>query len=110
MCVMSMVGDHWGERFPKQYPWIQPIIFPQQDPKPQEFRPIFTPTINVPKEEFDALKKEVEIMKELLIKAKIYDEKNNEPNCEVDEKMELLKKIATIVGIDLDEVLKKKSG
>lgn len=47
-------------------------------------------------------------MKQLLIKAKIYDEKNNEPNCEMEEKIILLKKVAELVGVNLEEVFKNK--
>jgi hypothetical protein len=45
-------------------------------------------------------------MKQLLIKAKIYDEKNNEPNCEIEDKVATLKRIAELMGVDLSEVFK----
>lgn len=91
MCVVSFVGDHFQQK------WAQPI-----------YQQTFTNIPEITKAEFDALKKEVEEMKALLIKAKEYDEKNNEPNCEIEEKMKFLKEVAKLVGIDLDEVLKKK--
>jgi hypothetical protein len=91
MCVVSFVGDHFQQK------WTQPI-----------YQTAFTNIPEITKAEFDALKKEVEEMKALLIKAKEYDEKNNEPNCEIEEKMKFLKEVAKLVGIDLDEVLKKK--
>ena len=56
------------------------------------------------KEEFAALKKEVELIKDLLKRAKKYDEDNGEPDCEMDEKIALLKAVAEVVGVDLDEV------
>ena len=43
-------------------------------------------------------------MKALLIRAKKYDEDNNEPHCEMEDKVELLKKVAKYVGVDLKEV------
>lgn len=89
MCTVSMIGDHYSDK------WNQP-----------KYQPIFTNISNISKEEFDALKKEVEEMKELLKKAKIYDEKNNEPNCEMEDKIALLKKIAELVGVDLKDILK----
>jgi len=89
MCVVSMVGDHFSEK------WQQP-----------NYTQTFTNWPSVSRAEFDALKKEVEEMKQLLIKAKIYDERNNEPNCEMEEKIAKLREIAKLVGIDLDEVLK----
>lgn len=95
MCVVSMVGDHYQDWWKDLKPHIQKgyQYFPQE----------------VSKAEFEALKKEVEQMKELLRRAKIYDEKNNEPNCEIEDKMKFLKEVARLVGIDLDEVLNKKN-
>lgn len=58
----------------------------------------------VSREEFDNLKKEIEELRLLLLRAKKYDEDNNEPNCEKDEKTLLLRKIAEKVGVDLSEV------
>ena len=58
-------------------------------------------------EELIALRKEVQEMKELLIKAKLYDEATNQPHCEQEEKVALLKKIAELVGVDLSEVFGK---
>lgn len=111
MCVVSMVGDHYRDTFPTQpyWPAIQPHI-------PFPYAPLPTTiTIGVAgllpeisRAEFDELKRDVVAMKELLRRAKAYDEANGEPNCEIDEKMELLRKIAGLVGVDLDDVLKAK--
>lgn len=64
-----------------------------------------TPT----REEFEALKKEVEELKKLLLAAKEYDEKTGEPDCEIDEKVEVIKKIAKLVGVDMESVFAKTS-
>lgn len=123
MCVVSMIGDHYSDKFRDDWykrfvPWTPPVnpIWPYT-PIPLNPHPLeggggtggtsTTFILMATKEEFDALKKEVEEMKKLLIKAKIYDEKNNEPNCEIDAKIELLKKFAEIVGIDLSDIFKK---
>ena len=45
-------------------------------------------------------------MKDLLKAAKIYDEKNGEPNCEMESKIAKLKEIAQLMGVDLSEVFK----
>lgn len=87
MCVLSMVADFYDDKF-----------------KPYVENPLAIPMVS--REEFEALRKEVLDMKELLKKAKAYDEKNNEPNCEKEEKLKTLRKIAEAVGIDLDDVLK----
>jgi hypothetical protein len=91
MCVVSMIGDHFHDK------WNQP-----------PYNQYWQDLSKITRQEFDALKKEVEEMKELLKKAKLYDEKNNEPNCEIEEKIKTLKKIAELMGVDLNDVLKNK--
>jgi len=86
-----MVGDHFNQQWQKPY-----------------YQQIFTNIPEVSKKNFEALKREVESMKELLIRAKAYDEKNNEPNCEMDEKVAKLKEIAKLMGVSLDDVFKPK--
>ena len=90
MCVVSMVGDHFGDK------WNQP-----------NYQQWFSDLNKVTREEFEALKKEVEEMKALLKKAAEYDKRNNEPNCEMEEKVKMLKKVAELFGVDLSEVFKK---
>ena len=98
MCVTSMVGDHYREWIPHTYPQIQPIMpVPGKEPK-------IIIGGEITREEFDALKKDVEQMKELLERAKKYDEDNGEPDCEVDDKVAFLKAVAELVGVDLEEV------
>lgn len=113
MCVVSMIGDYWKDRWYKNpwniYPDKWPDYHPPYEPAPMpdpKFPPIIVPQIS--KKEFDELKKEVLEMKELLRRAKEYDEKHDEPDCEIDEKMALLRKIAKIVGVELDDVLAPK--
>lgn len=98
MCVVSMVGDHYRDVWtdPNRNGWHTGPSVPNM--------PIILPS-PISREEFDALKKEVLEMKALLKRAKEYDERNNEPECEVDEKMDLLRKVAKLVGIDLDDVI-----
>ena len=91
MCVVSMIGDHFNDKFKQPY-----------------YQQIWTTSGHPTQEEFDELKNQVEEMKALLKKAKIYDEENNEPNCEMEDKMALLRKVAEAVGVDLDDVLNNK--
>ena len=91
MCVVSMIGDEFNER------WKQP-----------PYQQIFHNWPEVSRAEFESLKKEVEELKSLLKRAKEYDEKNNEPSCELESKMKILREIAKLVGVNLDEVLKNK--
>lgn len=99
MCVVSMVGDDWTRRLPDQHPWIDPFregSYPH--PTPNNIYP------EVSREEFDKLKKDVEEMKKQLEKAKAQDIADGVPDCEMEEKVALLKKIAELVGVDLSTV------
>ena len=99
MCVVSNVGDYYGRTFPRDYPdWFpKPITIPQVPLMP------VVPAV-VSQEEFDALKKEVEKMKKLLKKAKAIDVATEQPNCEMEQKVAMLKKLAELVGVDLGSV------
>jgi hypothetical protein len=99
MCVYSMVADDWNKRIVPQYPWLDPTINPGQ---PHIYYP---PTPAPTQEQFDALRKEVEALKKLLKAAKIYDEETGQPDCETEEKIGTLKKIAKLLGVDLNDAL-----
>ena len=107
MCVTSMIGDHYRDK------WTSPQW--PRNPFDNGTGGTDTSVVIVPqlpspisREEFDQLKRDVLEMKALLKRAKEYDERNNEPECEVDEKMDLLRKVAKLVGIDLDDVIGPK--
>lgn len=87
MCIVSMIGDSWNKQFPYDYP-NYPLIS---------------------REEFDKLKKEVEELKLLLKQAKQFDEATKQRDCEMDEKIVLIKKIADAVGVDMKDVFKDES-
>lgn len=105
MCSVSMVSDHfmdiWPQKYPDTFP-ISPTSVPNVPPVvkwPQQVD-------QISREEFDDLRKDVEEMKLLLQRAKEYDERNNEPHCEMEEKVALIKKVAELVGVDLGDVFK----
>ena len=109
MCVVSMVGEFYGDQW-KPRPWFPHIPEPTFTPVPTTTGGS-TPIVigpNISRQEFDDLKRQVMEMKELLKRAKAYDERNNEPDCEIDEKMDLLRRVARMVGVDLDDVIKPK--
>lgn len=132
MCVVSAVGDQWSRDFPNRWPSVpvypQPYVTP-----PSEIPHQFEPTQDalpecvycghahdhwihavggvvpqrkpeISKKDFDALKAEVEELRELLLAAKRFDEATGQPDCEMDEKVELIRQIADLVGVDVDEV------
>jgi hypothetical protein len=89
MCAVSFVSDHFLQKPNWNIPITQTqTIYPQ-----------------VTREEFEQLKKEVLEMKELVMKAKVYDDANNQPHCENQEKIEMIKRIADFVGVDMSDVV-----
>jgi hypothetical protein len=121
MCVVSMIGDHYHDKW-KDFDWewwrkqqenqnpISPLPgtspYNPMNPTPQPFP--FEEKPNIGRWEFEQLRKEVEEMKQLLIKALDYDKRNNEPDCQIEDKLETLRRIAAEVGINLDDILGPK--
>lgn len=48
------------------------------------------------------LERRIKDLEELLAKAKQYDADNGEPNCELDEKKEVLRKLAKQLGVEIN--------
>ena len=98
MCTVSNVGDYWKDDFTKRWPDINPDVYrgPLQGYVGAQ---LFNS-----QEEIAKLRKEMEELKLLLLAAKRYDEKMGEPDCEMDDKVALIKKIAKLVGVDMGDV------
>lgn len=88
MCTVSMVGDAYARQWP-------PITTPQT---------VTTYIGGVSRAEFDALKAEVENLKKLLKLAKAMDAAAGTPDCEMDEKVALIRSVADAVGVDMADV------
>lgn len=99
MCAVSNVGDWYTQRWPQV-----PVPAP---PSPGGMGSGGALIIGPTRYEFDQLKKEVEEMKRLLLMAKEIDEKTGKTNCEMEEKVKMLQKVAEMVGVDLKEVFGK---
>ena len=103
MCTVSMVGDDFSKQWPSNpnNPF-KDTSWPFDNPQP--LKPNVVVIGGVSQEQFDALKKEVEALKELLKAAKIYDEATGQKDCEMDDKVALIKRLAEIVGVDLGDI------
>lgn len=99
MCVVSYVGDYYRDTLPAKPYW--PTIQPFVSPPPSTVPIVIT---NIPLEEFNALKRDVEELKLLLKAAKRFDEKTGQPDCETESKVALIKKLAELVGVDMNEI------
>jgi hypothetical protein len=97
MCTVSYIGDDFNRRLPQHYPDYTKWVLP-------------APTSAPTRREFEALKKEMQELKELLKAAKRYDEQTGQPDCEQEDKIALLKRLAELVGVDLSEVFPTGDG
>lgn len=88
MCVVSMVMDHYRERWDPQRTGIYPTTFPQIQTV------TFTPPVQITQAEVDEFRR-------LLERAREYDKRNNEPDCELDEKKQAIMTIGKLLGLDL---------
>jgi hypothetical protein len=102
-----MIGEHYNDKWKDLYtqpPTILPWVMPGTTPNH-----VHTTPAGPSREEFEALRRDVLEMKALLIRAKKYDEDNDEPACEVEEKVALLKRVADMVGVSLEDVFGKQN-
>lgn len=99
MCTVSFIGDSWQKTTPQTYPWIYPYVQP-------DTKVTIAPS-EVSRDEFLKLKREVEELKKLLTAAKEFDAATGQPDCEMDEKVELIKRVAELVGVDLGDLFTK---
>lgn len=108
MCTVSMIGDYYNDKWKPSEPWgpttipLTPGDFPPR-PERKIVGDLFS-GLPVSRKEFEQLKKQVEEMHELLKRAHEYDLRTNQHECHMDEKVELLKKIAKVFGIDLKDI------
>ena len=115
MCAVSNIGDDFTKKWPNNpaNPWKDIInpnpIYPMPGPWTPGGIPNSTQPFNsISREEFNALKKEIEELKKALLVAKKEDEAAGNPDCEMEDKVALLKKIAEVVGVDLSEIFDRK--
>jgi hypothetical protein len=91
MCIVSNIGDYWKDSFIERYPGVTPW-----GPTPLKDQ--------VSRFEFDRLAAEVRQLRELLMRAKAFDEHVGEPDCAMDDKVQLIRQIADQLGVDMSKV------
>lgn len=95
MCVVSMVMDHYWDKwgtYPRPSPFQQPKYPPFEDPFSPFVQPPVTPQITPD---------QIEEFKKLLERAREYDKRNKEPECELQEKKQRLLDLAKELGVDI---------
>jgi hypothetical protein len=85
MCVVSMIYDHYQDK------WKQPPYYVPNPP------PVFVPTGLPTQAEIDDFRK-------LLERAREYDKKHNQPDCELEEKRQKIKDLAKELGVEVNFV------
>jgi hypothetical protein len=96
--VMDHQLDKWKRRIPGQWEIDPALPWPNNDPipwLPAENPSPITPIKPITQEEIDEFR-------ELLERAREYDRRNNEPDCEMESKKEALLKIAEALGVKID--------
>lgn len=94
MCVVSMVMDHYYEKWQQPpTPWNPLVPIPDESPVPVgPLKPV--PKMPTPEE--------IEEFRRLLERAREYDKRNQEPDCEMEEKKEKVRKLAEELGVKVD--------
>jgi len=81
MCVMSMVMDFYNDKWEEKFKNIRLHPLNLEPPITDE---------------------EINEFRQLLERAHEYDKKHNEPNCEMEEKKEKIRKLAQELGVKVD--------
>ncbi len=103
MCTVSMIYEHYRDRWQPLVPWY---------PQPWQPEPVtpmspadFQKALEVFKPAAPAITPaEVAEFRKLLERAREYDKRMNQPDCELDAKREILKQLAAALGLDISFV------
>lgn len=96
MCVYSMIVDHYSDKWQEYITGPRPFVpLPANQWMPGVWpaTPAVTPTITP---------EEIAEFRKLLERAREYDKKNNEPDCELESKKQRLLKLAEELGVKID--------
>lgn len=111
MCTVSMVAQDWTGRHPDWVPRtpFYPDTLPNNQPPltPEAITQLLQRQEPVTREEFNALKAELEALRKLLEAAKRYDDETGQKDCEDPDKVALFKALAKLCGVDLSAVFAK---
>ena len=98
MCVYSNIVDYSRKLWPQPEPWIIPPFEPFVPTNPWAYPT--EPEIQ-PQPYNGPTKEQFEELLELLKVAKKFDEKTNQPDCELEEKKNFIKELAKKLNVKL---------
>lgn len=101
MCVMSYVATDWNNREGQEWASVFKNL---QNPIPLTAPPYTSNIQPNYQHQIDDLRHEMEELKKLLLAAKEYDKNTGQPDCEMEEKVELIKRLAKLCGVDMQDV------
>lgn len=87
-----MVTDHFKDKWE---PYVAP---PSVPPVPNDLIDVLEELVKL-REEF---RRDMSEMKKLLERARKYDKENGEPDCELKEKQDAIRKMAEHLGVEVD--------
>ena len=90
--VIDQFQKDWSEKWPGTTPDNQPWVFPK-DPRVEKLE-----------KDVEEMKKQFESLIKLLKAAKIYDEESGQPDCEMDEKVALIKRLSELLEVDVSDI------
>lgn len=90
MCVVSLITDHYHDK------WQEKLISKPQLPYKPTIPPFQFPPINIEPQITD---EEIREFRTLLERAREYDKRNNEPECELESKKQRVRELAEELGI-----------
>jgi len=97
MCTVSMIMDHYGDR------WQQILRDPYRQDHPYRvtWPTTASPTYPTPPTAPMVSRDEVEEFRKLLERAREYDKRHSEPDCELAEKKERVLRLAKDLGVEI---------
>jgi len=102
MCVVSMIMDHYGDEWGRRprYPYTTPNWPIDNNQAPLDMDKIKDALDKINKPNVNPITdEEIQEFRRLLDRAREYDRRNNEPNCEIEEKKQKLRDLAKELGI-----------
>lgn len=104
MCIVSNVGDYWRKNTPNRFPEGYHYVTTNPTITREEVQQLIKEANTPLEKELKELKRDLQELRELLKAAKTYDEMTDQHECETDEKVELIKKFAELLGVDMKGV------
>lgn len=111
MCIVSNIGDGFYNDWKRRYPYW-PEVYPKKERVDiTEIMKTLSPNKDKRVDELEKEIKDIKTQLELLIKllgiGKEYDEATGQKDCEVEEKVKLIKQLCELFNVDMKDVFEK---